>query len=98
MTEPQKVWIVRDTHEGELMPYVSVWCQRPQRYVIGSDVQWLAESSSDYLDGWLGSVFLPDAWRLFGTTPDDDRQVIVAERDHREVYDAIAASVQLAKP
>jgi hypothetical protein len=75
------VWITRDLAEdgSGLMPYVSLWDVRPKRWALGAGFIWLSEGFD--LVGFLGSLWLMDAYRLVGTTPDDDRQVIVAERD-----------------
>ncbi len=92
------IWIVRDEEGGVLMPYVSLWSERPKRWAMGDGHVWLSETLGDPLHAWLGSLLLADAWRIVGTTPDDDRQVIVADRCPRKIYDKITKANELRVP
>lgn len=78
------IWIVRDFDAGQAMPYVSVWSDRPVKRAVGENGRvWL--SSRGDLSGWLGSMWIKDAARLIGVVPDDDVQVIVADRQPRRI-------------
>ena len=83
------IWIVRDSEGGAPAGWVSVWSARPKRYDETARVLWLSPGGEG-LDGFLGSLWLSDAWRLLGTTPDDDWQVIIADRDVEAVRARIA--------
>lgn len=92
------IWIVRDYDAGQAMPFVSVWSERPKRWDAGAGRVWLSESIGDPLRGWLGSLWLQDAWHVFGSTPDDDRQVIVMERDPAWAKRKIDSLFKVPKP
>lgn len=78
------IWIVRDFDQGQLMPYVSVWSARPVRRPFGeSGHVWL--SSTGDLRDWVGSLWIQDAAKVFGTLPDDEHQVIVMDREPARV-------------
>jgi hypothetical protein len=92
------IWIVRDSNDetGEPMPYVSVWHMTPKRWKFGEGHVWLSEFYD--LRGWLGSLYLPDAHRILGTIPDDDRQVIVMGRNPQRIQKAIAKANEFRVP
>lgn len=95
------IWIVRDSDEetGAPMPYVSVWSERPKRWAMSGGHVWLSRlyARGEPFSGWLGSLFLPDAIRILVTLPDDDRQVVVMDRDPKHVESLIDAARPLIR-
>lgn len=92
------IWVVRDFDLGQAMPFVSVWSERPKRWDQGNGRVWLSPRGD--LRCWIGSLWLEDAARIVGTTPDDDRQVIVMDRAPVRIRRLIdrANGVRVPKP
>lgn len=83
-----RVWVVRDSEDGVPAPYVSVWEERPVRFEF--EGVWWGHSTGDPVRGWIGSLLLHEARALFYTLPDDDRQMVVLDRDPVDMRAAIA--------
>lgn len=78
------IWVVRDFDLGSMMPFVSVWSERPRCFPRGEDGRvWLSQTGD--LRSYLGSLWLQDAALLLSTVPDDEHQVIVMDRDPAKV-------------
>lgn len=84
------IWVVRDFDQGQVMPYVSVWSQRPVLRDEGTRRVWLSPTGD--LRCWIGSLWIADAVLILGTVPDDDRQVIVMDREPARVRKKIDAA------
>lgn len=79
-------WIVRDRNlEGELFDFVLVWYAEPTRYIVGPGVEW--RRLPDGLNEYVGSLWPVDAFRLFGTVPEDDLEMIKVERNKMLSFD-----------
>lgn len=93
---PFVYWIVRDRNlEGELFDFVLVWYAEPQRFTVGAGVEW--RRLPDGLNDYVGSLWPADAFRIFGTVPEDDIECVRVERNKMLTFDPRAEKVAAVK-
>lgn len=81
MTLVLKVWLTRDSFEGENEPFIDVWASKPERHRhVGDEFESLGVTWFDIEGGIeqrLERLSLAAAARKYRTIPDDDRQCVV---------------------
>ncbi len=76
-----RYFITRDSKLGELLPTCSLWWIKPVRTASGARVTWVsASNSTDEGAGFFGEHSLEEIRRWYGTYPETDREMIVADQ------------------